>query len=174
MDQSEIDLAEYLNVGCGTVRMNNCINMDIAKNVFVDVDIVGSVLAIPFPAERFKGIIFSHVLEHLSKAEHKTALLEIRRVLKPKGTLYIEVPDFPVAIKYYLTNYKGRRDYWYQCIYGRETYTGDTHKSGISEQYLTDLLFELGYAHLKWIDIGQEQAILGVIAQKDSLPEIRI
>src|SRR3990172_9594777 len=172
MMESLLEEAEYLNAGCGTVRYDNCINMDIVKNAYVDADIVGSVLSIPFPAERFKGVIFSHVLEHVSRNEHKLALLEIRRVLKQDGTLYVEVPDFELALQYYLSNKRGRKDYWYQCIYGRNEYNSDQHKSGLSEQYLTDLLFETGFSNLRWIDIDKEEAILAVMVKRAGLPEV--
>jgi len=165
---------EYLNAGCGTVRFDNCINMDIAENDFVDADIIGSVLNIPFPAERFKGVFFAHVLEHLMKEEHLQAFMEIRRVLKPEGIVYIEVPDFELAIKYWQENRRGRRDYWYQCIYGRSAYFGDQHKSGITEQYLTDLLFDTGFCHLRWLDLEKEEALIALIATKGSLPEQKL
>ena len=165
----------YINIGCGTVRFEDCINMDIAQNPLVDLDVVGSVLAIPFGKEVFKGVIFSHVLEHLFKREHAKALYEIRRVLKPEGTVYIEVPDFTLATQYFLENRKGRRDYWYMCVYGREDYESDVHKSGITEQYLTDLLFDCGFTKLKWADIDKEEAILAVIATKaEEMPKGRL
>jgi predicted SAM-dependent methyltransferase len=166
--------AEYLNVGCGTLRYENCINMDTVKNPLIDADIVGNVLKIPFKEERFKGVIFSHVLEHLPRDKHMNALLEIWRVLKKDGTVYIEVPDLDLSIQAYLDNLKGLRDYWYQCIYGRDTYESDRHLSGITEQYLTDKLFECGFAHLKWIDIPKDQCLIGVKATKVELPPMRI
>jgi SAM-dependent methyltransferase len=170
-----IETAEYLNAGCGDARYNNCINMDVANNPQVDVDIIGSVTSIPFPNERFKGVIFCHVLEHLYKRDHALALLEIRRVLKPNGTAYIEVPNIVVCLKYYLENYKGKKDYWYQCIYGRENYESDTHKSGVSEPYLTDLLFICGFEHLKWLALPEGSDVIAVIATKaDKFLEARI
>lgn len=160
--------ADYLNVGCGTARYPKCINMDVVKNKYVDADIIGNVTNIPFPNGRFKGVIFAHVLEHLVASEHKLALLNIRRVLAPEGTVYVEVPDFELAMKYWLENRKGRRDYWYQCIYGRDAYTSDRHLSGITRQYLTDILFETGFEHLRWLDFDVEEALMAVIATRAS------
>jgi ubiquinone/menaquinone biosynthesis C-methylase UbiE len=56
---------------------------------------VGSVYHLPYPAEHFDLVICSEVLEHLS--HDRQALLEINRVLKPKGYLLITVPhlNFP-------------------------------------------------------------------------------
>lgn len=171
----DLDKLEYLNAGCGRVRYDNAINMDMAKNELVDADIIGSVTSIPFPAERFKGVMLCHVLEHLTDYEHKYALQEIRRVLKPEGLLYVEVPDFARAVKYWLDNKRGRRDYWYQCIYGRNAYENDGHRSGLTEQHLTEMLFEMGFHNLRWIDTQEEEALLCVIAQKtEVMPETRI
>lgn len=157
---------EYLNVGCGNVRFPNCCNMDIAKNKYTYVDIVGDVLNIPFPDERFKGVIFSHVLEHLYQKNHPRAIQEIRRVLKPEGSLYLEVPDLMLACKYFIENFQGRKEYWYLCIYGRNLYEGDTHKSGITQEYLTDLLFTYGFGHLNWKTRGDKEPALIVVAEK--------
>jgi len=157
---------EYLNAGCGTVSFDNCINMDLIKTKLVNSDVIGSVLDIPFRDNSFKGVIFAHVLEHLFKREHRRALLEIRRVLKDDGKVYIEVPDFELALKYFLENFRGRKEYWYMCVYGREDYASDVHKSGITEQYLTDLLFLCGYGHLEWVDISKEEALMAVVATK--------
>ncbi len=170
--QEEIDAVEYLNAGCGNTKYKNCINMDISDNIFTDVDIVGSVLDIPFPAERFKGVIFSHVLEHLHRKEHKWAFFQIWKVLKPNGSVYVECPDFEVSVKYWLENKKGMRDFWYHSIYGRDAYAGDAHKSGVTRQYLTDILFEMGFAHLLWI--GHEPQTISVVAKKASMPEVKI
>lgn len=159
------DTAEYLNIGCGNSRFPNCINMDVADNKYTFVDIVGSVLDIPFPDERFKGVIFSHVFEHLYQSEHNRALIEIRRVLKIGGSLYLECPDLMLACKYFNENFQGLRDYWYQCLYGRNLYGSDQHKSGVTEEYLTDLLFSHGFGHLKWSNRIKD-ANLCVIAEK--------
>jgi SAM-dependent methyltransferase len=163
-----IDLndCEYLNIGCGKTRFENTINMDIADNKYTKVDIVGSVLSIPFPNERFKGIIFSHVLEHLDQEDHRKAILEIKRVLKVGGTAYIEVPDLMLACKYFVENFQGRRDYWYMCIYGRNLYGTDVHRSGITIDYLTDLLFSSGFGHLKWPKCDPTSAGIVVFAEK--------
>ena len=171
----DFDKLEYLNAGCGKVRYDNCINLDVAKNELVDADIIGSVTLIPFPAERFKGVICAHVMEHLPDYEHKTALREIWRVLKPNGILYIEVPNFETSVRFWLENKRGRRDYWYQCIYGRNAYDGDSHKSGFTEQSLTELLFDCGFTNLKWINVLEEEALLCVLSEKTmEVPEIRI
>jgi predicted SAM-dependent methyltransferase len=175
MNKDLLETANYLNVGCGNTRFDDCINMDIADNPLVAIDIVGDVLNIPFPNDRFKGVIFSHVLEHLIKRDHTRALYEIRRVLKDHGTMYLEVPDFKKIVQFYLENYQGREEWWYDCIFGREYYQGDIHRAGITERYLTDLLFDCGFGNLKWSIVPNDNPYLAVVAEKlEELPEARI
>lgn len=52
---------------------------------------VGDVSSVPFPDRTFTKIICSEVLEHLP--DPMTALRELRRVLRPGGTLAVTVPN---------------------------------------------------------------------------------
>lgn len=56
----------------------------------------GSVYEIPFKNSTFDAIICSEVMEHL--VDETNALSELKRVLKPKGNLYLTVPSskFPI------------------------------------------------------------------------------
>jgi len=157
---------EYLNVGCGNTSIENAINMDVAVNEFTNPDIIGDLLDIPFHDKTFKGLILSHVLEHLPKSKHIKALNEIWRVLKSNGTVYIEVPDLEQVVKNYLDNHLGKKDYWYMAIYGRDLYDADRHLSGVTSTYLTDLLFANGFSNLKWKNRGRDIAVLSVLAEK--------
>jgi ubiquinone/menaquinone biosynthesis C-methylase UbiE len=47
--------------------------------------------ALPFPDESFDGVFFNEVLEHVD--DEAQSLAEIRRVLKPGGTLAVLVPN---------------------------------------------------------------------------------
>jgi SAM-dependent methyltransferase len=49
---------------------------------------------LPFENNSFDGIISSHVLEHLESNEGIKMINELKRVLKPNGTLVIAVPNF--------------------------------------------------------------------------------
>lgn len=54
---------------------------------------LASVTALPFPDGRFDRALCLDVLEHLSFAEQRTALDELRRVLAPAGELVVSVPN---------------------------------------------------------------------------------
>lgn len=58
------------------------------KGVGIARSLIGS---LPFPDDTFDKIIFSEVLEHL--ADDAGGLLEVKRVLKPGGTLFLTVPN---------------------------------------------------------------------------------
>lgn len=60
---------------------------DQAPERFVQADAA----ALPFPAGTFDAIISNHSLEHVSNL--RAVLIEIRRVIKPDGALYVAVPD---------------------------------------------------------------------------------
>lgn len=79
----------------------------------------GSVYSIPFEDNTFDAIICSEVMEHLD--DEKSALSEIKRVLKKSGQLYITVPSskFPIfwdplnwfLMKFFKTHVK--KDIWW-------------------------------------------------------------
>ncbi len=52
---------------------------------------VGDALAIPFPDNHFDAVVAFEVFEHLTN--WRKFLIEIRRVLKPGGTVYISTPN---------------------------------------------------------------------------------
>lgn len=63
---------------------------------FEYVDIVHSLLDIPYPMEddTYDLVYMSNVIEHVHWSRSISVLKEIRRILKPKGTLEVWTPDF--------------------------------------------------------------------------------
>jgi SAM-dependent methyltransferase len=72
----------------GETLLNNCINLEIAGGPIVDLVADGH--DIPFPDNYFDGIICQAVLEHTRDSNRVVA--EMRRVLKPNGIVYAEIP----------------------------------------------------------------------------------
>jgi len=60
---------------------------ETSRAVFVQADS----RSLPFPAQSVDAVICHHTLEHF--ADYKLTLLEIARVLKPQGWLWVSVPD---------------------------------------------------------------------------------
>jgi SAM-dependent methyltransferase len=157
----------FLSIGSGSTRYKDTLNLDIEDAY--NVDIVADARKIPFEDEYFDGVIASHVLEHFRKEEHIYLLREWRRVIKPNGKIYICCPDFIKCVKYYAENRRGLRfSYWEQTIFGLFRGKGDIHLSGITDDYLTDLLFKTGFVDLKWSENMPEyfEHNLEVIATK--------
>jgi SAM-dependent methyltransferase len=81
--------AVVLNIGSGDSAYGpSVVNVDIAP--FQNVDVVGTAERLPIAQGACDGAILMAVLEHVPDDE--LALSEARRVLKPGGLLFIDVP----------------------------------------------------------------------------------
>lgn len=83
--------AQRLNVGCGADVRPGWINLD--QFALPGVDVVHDLerLPLPFADNRFDEILCQDVLEHL---DYVPLLKELWRILKPDGTITIQVPHF--------------------------------------------------------------------------------
>lgn len=80
-----------LNLGCGTDVKSNFKNIDVIDHPgVIKADITK---LIPEEDESVDLILCNHILEHIPFDKEMTTLDEIHRVLKPKGILWILVPD---------------------------------------------------------------------------------
>ncbi len=79
------------------------------------------------PDGTFDGVLCSSVLEYVS--DPRAALIELRRLLKPEGLLFVSVPNahpiarWPTLAIYWLTKHLGRRR-WFQFLdYSKHSYS---------------------------------------------------
>lgn len=91
-----------LHLGCGKLKLDNFINIDILSNT-ADLKLNFTNLSI-FNDSSIEEIYISHALEHFKRREIINLLLEWNRVLKIDGVLRIAVPDFEKVVKIYLKN----------------------------------------------------------------------
>lgn len=100
INRSRISKKDYLDVGCGPNSHEDFINLDYGWNPSIDLcwDICRG---IPLDDDSVKGIFTEHCLEHVPLHVVDATLGEFFRVLKPKGTVRIIVPDGEL----YLTRY---------------------------------------------------------------------
>jgi SAM-dependent methyltransferase len=97
-----------LNLGCGPNVVPGWVNMDIRP---VPGAIQGDLRSgLPLPDAGVDCIAAIHLIQDLPYPDIAPALAEMRRVLKPGGTLRLAVPDLDRAIRAYLA---GDAAYWY-------------------------------------------------------------
>jgi predicted SAM-dependent methyltransferase len=103
-----------LNLGCGTLRLDNWINVDL---VGLPVDLAWNILKpLPFDDDSVDAIFHEHVIEHVPGLAGYQFLRECHRVLRAGGIMRIVAPD---ASKYmasyfdpdhkFVTEFRGER-----------------------------------------------------------------
>jgi predicted SAM-dependent methyltransferase len=137
-----------LNIGSsnpeGIYRSPEWINIDngdgrFSGNVF-------KVDALAMPGEwdgYFDEVHAVHVLEHVNRNKRFDFVVACRRVLKPGGVLYLEVPDFEKVIRNLLGAIDGG-DHELEHrmttgLFGKQRYEGDSHRWGFTSRTLKEL-----------------------------------
>jgi predicted SAM-dependent methyltransferase len=155
-----------LNIGCGTNPLAGWVNIDrTARMPRVVTDI--EVTALPYPDDSVDTVLAEHVFEHFSFAEESEVWQEIARVLRPGGTLTIEVPDFEWVCTMFLAAKDdwrefyvvGHPDHYAGCgraldqrwgilqtmFFGNQNGVGQFHRSAYTESKLRSIAHQLGF-----------------------------
>ena len=113
MEQSPV----RLNLGCGNKIREGWINVDFESNYSgKKPDVSCDLRKLPFPDNYADEIEAVHVLEHFLPWETGEVLDEWIRVLKPSGTLAIEVPCFEKVMQAFVDK-KATQAHWF-ALYG--------------------------------------------------------
>lgn len=83
-----------LNLGCGPDVKQGYINVDFRQTHPAVMKVDLSQFPWPFDNDSADEILMLDFLEHFPYATTMTILAECRRILKPQGTVKIQVPDF--------------------------------------------------------------------------------
>ena len=99
--------ATRLHLGCGNVRLDGYLNVDVCPSPAVDL--VADIVNLPMFADAsLEEIRMSAVLEHLYRYQRAAALREWHRLLRPGGTLRIDhLPDFAFIARAYVERKPG-------------------------------------------------------------------
>ncbi len=133
-----------LDIGCGENLKKGDIGLDFRKTSSVDV--VADARMLPFKDESFDHVYSSHLIEHVSHREVRSALVEWVRVLKRNGIIEIRCPDLRArALLFFLApSWQNVRN-----IYGEQDYVGNQHRCGFSFGLLKHLLESCGIEDVK-------------------------
>jgi len=139
-----------LNLGCGSDIRKGWLNVDIQAGDGIDV--VCDVTKLPFDDNSIAKIYASDVLEHIMYAQVANTLKAWYRVLAPKGTITIKVPNLSTIARNYFRHTIDTREF-VRLVYGgqEEGNTANCHKSGFDPQYLSLLMERAGFKITKII-----------------------
>lgn len=109
------------------------------------VDVVGDARSVPLPDGCADYVYSQECLEHFPWRDTRIVLAEWTRLLKPGGTLRVEVPDFLAAIEQVAQNDSEHMDFAIQqIIFGGQENEFDFHYVGLTPRMLTKHMTELG------------------------------
>lgn len=155
-----------LHFGCGPRILPGWVNIDGWR--FPGVDFVTDLRQpLPFADATCRLIFTEHVFEHIDVEYRLTVLRELRRVLKPDGTLRIVVPDCAQFANAYLA----RDDAWFQAALGwpggaeglNRVFNLHTHRFVDDWESLSAALRTAGFSHLEHSSFNASE-----------IPELRI
>lgn len=143
--------------GCGHVKQNSYINVDVRWTPSVDV--IGN---LQWCSKNLKGqcdeVYLSHVLEHytfpgkvMRQGSNSVlgALLDIHRMLKPGGVVRIAVPDFGAIAKLYVDGEFTLFPRLCGRLCGEQDYPQNLHKCMFDREFLTFLLGKAGFSNVE-------------------------
>lgn len=133
------------NIGCGPVRIEGAIGVDL--HAVGGVDVQADILALPFRDGVADRIVADHVLEHVDQRLTFAVLREAGRVLRPGGAIEVGVPDLADYCRHWLeagSDVMTKADLL-RGIYGGQFHAGEYHRSGWDAALLTDVLATAGF-----------------------------
>lgn len=164
-----------LNIGCGKVKFQRWINIDINSDADLVLDLRKS---LPFNENSVDFIYSEHFLEHLTFEESSKVLKEIYRCLKKGGVTRIATPDLDYVIQKYIENWSDQ-DWLRLPEYGFIKTRGNMlnvsfrywgHKYLFNEEDLRSHLINAGFKIIKRCDLNQSsfEALRDLETRSDS------
>lgn len=137
-----------LHLGAGVKRLPGYVHVDARPATAPDH--VSDVRSLPFDDDTAELIYFCHGLEHIPFPEVQQVLLEWRRVLKPRGTLRLALPDFGKITRMYFEGESLKMVRY--AIMGGQDYPENVHYSVWDFETLKVALAEAGYSNVRQYD----------------------
>ena len=143
------EIAKKLNLGCGGCKLTGYLNVDVDPEVKPDME-MDICAFFPFVDDQFEEVLFLHTIEHIEKRWHPSIFSEIHRVLKKDtGKFILGYPEFSLCAQNWLTNHRGKRDFWEATIFGRQLSKADFHVCAMDSAEVKDTLLTVGFEDIK-------------------------
>jgi len=161
-----------LHLGCGSVHLDGYVNMDI-QDWAGACDLTADASDLHMFRDDCVDHIFNHaVLEHIPPWDTARTLREWNRVLKPGGTIQIEVPDLERIFQDWLVHKTLGEQEAIDNIYGgnkapNKVYSRQDHLTGFTYDRLTRMMSECSFTGFKRLEHPKYHHILAVRACKD-------
>jgi len=146
-----------LNLGCGADYREGFINIDMRPEI--RSDLINDITVLDQVPESIADEIFAHdALEHIPFREILPTLKLWFSVLKPGGTIEIQVPDFDQIFAAY-PKYKHDFDGFSSRIYGAQDYPLNRHLAAFCGDSLSKLMAAAGFTGLIVVDRDPEAPV---------------
>lgn len=144
-----------LNVCCGTKVLEGYTNIDIAQTGDTPPDIMCNALSVPLLDECADEVMCIHGFEHFYQWEVEQLAQEWKRLLKPGGTLVLELPNLVKCCANIVSGFKRPGKHPDQLgmwgLFGdpRDKNMHMIHKWGWSPETLTEFLKGQGFVKIR-------------------------
>lgn len=163
-----------IHLGCGSIHLDGYVNIDVQDWAGV-CDLVASASNLHMFQDESVDHIFNHaLLEHIPPWDTMTTLNEWNRVLKPEGTIQIEVPDLERVFDDWLVKGTLDEEEAINNIYGgfkspNKRYSNQDHLTGFTYDRLTRMMAECGLTDFERMEHPEYHHLLVVQAHKKGL-----
>lgn len=168
-------MVRRLNWGCGPITPYGWVNSDIQR--WPGVDLVCDIRAgLPVEDNAFDYIASIHALPEMAYGELNPALAELRRALKPGGTLRLGLPDMDKAIAAYRA---GDVDYFLigdeemKCLSGKmiaQLLWRGQSRTMFTLEFATELLKRNGFHSIQGCSFRETKSGIPGIVELDDRP----
>ena len=146
-----------LHLGCGDVKIDGYINVDIRSYPIyrtkspLSPDVIDDMTELrQFKKNTVSVIYICHAFEHLTRFQYSSALKRWYQLLKKGGVLRISVPDMENLCKYYIET--GDLNLIRGTLYGGQDYKENFHHWGWDFNELSKDLEHAGFEEIKRYD----------------------
>jgi hypothetical protein len=116
------------------------------------VDRYADLRALPYERDTVDEIRSVQSLEHLDMREGPRVLRHWRDLLRPRGLLHVDVPDFEETARQLLAQPdEPSKEWYYRLVYGSQKNAYAFHKNGFSPARLEWMLREAGFREVRHV-----------------------